>query len=226
MLSDIAPSLIQFLYTLPSILIALTFHEFARGFIADRLGDPTARNLGKLTLNPLKHLDPIGTLCMILFHFGWTRPIPINSRNFKKPRRDMALVAISGPIMNLLLAFVGLLVFRILIATCGVKLITSNPLAYSNSVLTAALSFVSFFVSINASLAIFHLLPIPPLAGSRLLMLALPPRAHMWVAQNERYIALVLLVLLWIRALDKPLGFLINLVLNGMNFLIGLIPFL
>ena len=92
-MSAILSSLRDILYTLPCILLALTVHEVAHGWMAMKLGDPTARNLGRLTLNPLKHLDPVGTLCMIFFHFGWARPVPINSRYFRKPRRDMALTA-------------------------------------------------------------------------------------------------------------------------------------
>ena len=107
-------TLIQFLFVVPCVLIALTFHEFAHGYMAYKLGDPTAKNLGRLTLNPLKHLDPIGTICMIFFHFGWAKPVPINSRYFKKPRRDMALTAAAGPIMNFILALFGMLVCRIL----------------------------------------------------------------------------------------------------------------
>ena len=107
-------TLIQFLFVVPCVLIALTFHEFAHGYMAYKLGDPTAKNFGRLTLNPLKHLDPIGTICMIFFHFGWAKPVPINSRYFKKPRRDMALTAAAGPIMNFILALFGVLVCRIL----------------------------------------------------------------------------------------------------------------
>ena len=97
------------------VLFALTFHECAHGFIAYKLGDPTARNLGRLTLDPVKHLDPIGTLCMLLFGYGWAKPVPVNSRYFKKPKRDMALTAIAGPVSNLILSFFGLLFEYILI---------------------------------------------------------------------------------------------------------------
>ena len=110
--SDIKTYIIQLLLSLPIILLALSLHETAHGFVAYKLGDPTARNLGRLTLNPAKHLDPIGFICMLLAGFGWANPVPINSRNFRKPRRDIALTSIAGPLSNLLLAFVFVLVFR------------------------------------------------------------------------------------------------------------------
>ena len=99
--------IITLLLTVPAALIALTVHECAHGYAAWRLGDPTARSLGRLSLNPLRHLDPIGTLCMILLRFGWAKPVPINTRYFKKPRRDMAITALCGPLSNFLLAFFG-----------------------------------------------------------------------------------------------------------------------
>ncbi|MBR3999619.1 MAG: site-2 protease family protein, partial [Clostridia bacterium] len=107
MLASLSDKIIELLFVIPCVLIALTVHEVAHGYMAFRLGDPTARNLGRLTLNPLKHLDPIGTICMIFFHFGWARPVPVNSRYFKKPRRDMALTSAAGPVSNFIMAFLG-----------------------------------------------------------------------------------------------------------------------
>ena len=109
---DITTYLISMLLALPIVLLSLSLHETAHGFVAWRLGDPTARNLGRLTLNPIKHLDPLGFLCMLLAGFGWANPVPINSRYFKKPRRDIALCSLAGPLSNLLLAFVFLLLLR------------------------------------------------------------------------------------------------------------------
>lgn len=223
---EITAQLIEFLYVIPCVLIALTFHEYAHGLIACRLGDPTARNFGRLTLNPIKHLDLIGTLCMIFFHFGWAKPVPVNTRHFKKPRRDMALTAIAGPIMNLILAFAGILLHRIMYAILTAVPPTAAIAPFWGTVISSAFTFVQTFYSINLSLAVFNLIPIPPLDGSRLLMIALPPRAHMWVFKNERYIMLALFILLWTGILSLPLHFLVNLIFKGMNFLIGLIPFL
>lgn len=216
-------TLIQFLFVVPCVLIALTFHEFAHGYMAYKLGDPTAKNFGRLTLNPLKHLDPIGTICMIFFHFGWAKPVPINSRYFKKPRRDMALTAAAGPIMNFILALFGMLVCRIL-----TKIFVAFP-AQSDFVYYiqyAALTLFSYFHMLNLSLGVFNLIPIPPLDGSKVLFSLLPDSAYAWLMRYERYGMILLYILLFADVLDTPLNFLRTGLLNGLSsavsFLIGL----
>lgn len=213
----------SFLFLLPCILIALPVHEVAHGYVACRLGDPTARNFGRLSLNPLKHFDLLGVICMLFVGFGWARPVPVNTRHFKKPRRDMALVALAGPISNLIMGFIGLLLYCIVAAIFSR---IENMPAFSVSLVGSVLEFLNVFAVLNVSLAVFNLLPIPPLDGSRLLMLFLPPKAHLWVVQHERYITIVVFVLLIANILDVPLYLLRNLVLRGMLALIELIPFL
>ena len=211
-------TLIQFLFVVPCVLIALTFHEFAHGYMAYKLGDPTAKNFGRLTLNPLKHLDPIGTICMIFFHFGWAKPVPINSRYFKKPRRDMALTAAAGPIMNFILAFFGVLVCRIL-----TKIFVAFP-AQSDFVYYiqyAALSLFSYFHMLNLSLGVFNLIPIPPLDGSRIFYIFLPPKWYFGVMKYEKYIQLALLVLLWTGLLSRPLSAAVSWISGGMQWLVS-----
>lgn len=211
---ELVSRLISYLYALPCVLIAITFHEAAHGYVAYKLGDPTAKSLGRLTLNPLKHLDPIGALCMLLFHFGWAKPVPVNPRYFKKPRRDMALVAIAGPITNILLALAGVILYRL----CGM-LFTAHTAASGSaaaSVQNAVVMLLYYFFSLNASFAVFNLLLIPPLDGSRILSIFLPPKAYAALAKYERYISLALFVLLWLGILDTPLSFLVNALLNGM----------
>ncbi len=211
-------TLIEFLYVIPCVLIALTFHEFAHGYMAYKLGDPTAKNLGRLTLNPLKHLDPIGAICMLLFHFGWAKPVPINSRYFKKPRRDMALTAAAGPIMNFILAFLGVLIYRLLY-----KLFVAFPpssefvyyLQYS------ALTLFSYFHMLNLSLGIFNLIPLPPLDGSRIFYIFLPPKWYFGIMKYERYIQLAILVLLWTGMLTTPLSAAVSAVSRGMQWLVS-----
>lgn len=229
MSSNIISTLISLLFSIPCVLIAITFHEAAHGYAAYRLGDPTAASSGRLTLNPLKHLDPLGAICMLLFHFGWAKPVPIDSRYFKKPRRDIAIVSLAGPVANILLAFVGMLLYRILyalLATGGALAALSNSSQFAATALSLTLTFLWYFFQLNASFAVFNLLPIPPLDGSRILFILLPPKAYWKLMQYERYIYIALLLLLYLGVLDTPLTFLVNALLNGMSWVIGLIPFL
>ncbi|OYD15936.1 site-2 protease family protein [candidate division WOR-3 bacterium JGI_Cruoil_03_51_56] len=167
----------------PAILFGLTFHEFSHGYVAYRLGDPTAKMMGRLTLNPLKHLDPIGTIALFLFHFGWAKPVPIDPRYFRNPTRDMALSAAAGPAANLVVAAIAGLIFRILIFF-GI----SGFLA----------SIAIYFVLFNLILCFFNLIPIPPLDGSRLLYYFLPPNLAARYAQLERYGFLILLGIIFV----------------------------
>lgn len=223
MFSSITDKLIELLFVIPCVLFALTVHEVSHGYMAYRLGDPTAHNMGRLTLNPLRHLDPIGTLCMILFHFGWARPVPINARYFKKPKRDTALTAAAGPISNFILAFLGLLVQEILLA-----IFIRHPARaqFTFNLQSAALTLFYYFHLLNLSLGLFNLIPIPPLDGSRIFLSILPPKYYFGVMKYERYIQLGLMLLLWLGFLDRPLSFLVNAVSGGMRFLIELLPFL
>ncbi len=211
-------TLIQFLFVVPCVLIALTFHEFAHGYMAYKLGDPTAKNFGRLTLNPLKHLDPIGTICMIFFHFGWAKPVPINSRYFKKPRRDMALTAAAGPIMNFILAFFGVLVCRILTRIFVAFPAQSDFVYY---IQYAALTLFLYFHMLNLSLGVFNLIPIPPLDGSRIFYIFLPQKWYFGVMKYEKYIQLALLVLLWTGLLSRPLSAAVSWISGGMQWLVS-----
>jgi len=224
--SNFVSTLISLLFSLPCVLIAITFHEVAHGYAANRLGDPTAESLGRLSLNPLKHLDPIGTLCMLIFGFGWARPVPINSRYFRKPRRDIAIVAVAGPLVNIALSFCGILIYRILSAIVNQADVVSSLGNFGLTALSLTLTFFSYFFRLNASFAVFNLLPIPPLDGSRLLTIVLPPKFYYAIMKYERYIALGMLILLYIGLLDRPLSFLVSALLGGMDWLIGLLPFL
>lgn len=204
------------LLSIPAILIALTVHECAHGYTAYRLGDPTARALGRLSLNPLKHIDPIGALSMLFFRFGWAKPVPIDTRYFKKPRRDMAITAASGPLANFLLSFVGALLYSALL--CGFSAILS-AVTVSNFVyllMQYTLNFFFIFHYINLTLGLFNCLPVPPLDGSRFLLVFLPPRVYFGVMRYERYISLALLLLLALGLLDGILGTLAGAISGGM----------
>ena len=187
--------LIDLLLSLPAVLLSLTLHECAHGWVAYRLGDPTAKDLGRLTLNPIRHLDPIGAISLLIFRIGWAKPVPINPRNFKRPRAGMALTAAAGPITNFLIAFVSTF-FLLLSYNGGEKIpVTSAVTSFFALFLYYLFRFFYLLQVMNIALALFNLLPLPPLDGSRLLTLILPRRAAFWVVRHERQI--LIFVLIW-----------------------------
>ena len=185
----------NYIFAALAALIALTAHEYYHGYAAYRLGDPTAKSLGRLTLNPMRHLDPIGALCMILFHFGWAKPVPINPRYFKNPKKGFAIVAIAGPAINLILSFLSAGAYLLLWALV-------KDVAFTNdlwfNVAKNGLLFLFIFHSLNLGFALFNLIPIPPLDGSRLLSVILPPKQYFGLMRYERYIYFGLLGWLFI----------------------------
>ena len=168
-----------------AVLIVLTIHEYSHAYAAYKLGDPTAKNVGRLTLNPIKHIDPFGALCMLLFHFGWARPVPINPRNFKNPKRGFAISAMAGPLSNLVMAFISAFVHLLTYALLRDVKFTSE---FTYNIAQNTLDFIYVFHIINVGIAVFNLLPVPPLDGSRLLNAILPTRAYFKVMRYERQI--------------------------------------
>lgn len=177
---------IYYILSALAALISLTIHEYSHAYAAYKLGDDTAKNFGRLTLNPLKHLDPIGTICMIFLHVGWAKPVPVNTRNFKEPRKGFAITAIAGPISNLVLAFFSALLYLLFFAL--VRDITFESANFAYNLASNTLLFLFVFHSINIGLAIFNLLPVPPLDGSRLLGIILPPKVYYAIMKHEQKI--------------------------------------
>ncbi len=185
---------LYYLLSAVAALIALTVHEYCHGYAAYRLGDDTAKSMGRLTLNPIHHIDPYGAICMVLFHIGWAKPVPINPRNFKKPKRDFAITAAAGPLSNLILAFFSAFLYLLVFALVrDIRFESKNFLYY---LIDNTLSFILIFHSVNIGLGLFNLLPIPPFDGSRLLNVILPPDKYFAIMKYERKIYLG--VLIWL----------------------------
>ena len=225
----------MYLLSLPVLLMAFSVHESAHGLMAYRLGDPTAHNLGRITLNPVKHLDLLGTICMIVAHIGWAKPVPIQSRNFKNPKRDMALTGAAGPLSNLFLAILHLAALRV-VMSIGTNSWLSETMSYIDCVqngsdFTASVGYVvaSLFlymlylgVIMNINLAIFNLIPVPPFDGSRIFYAFLPSKWYFGVMRYERYIMLAFLLLFAFGTFTGPLNWLLNKVAYGLLYVVGL----
>ena len=173
------------------LLYSVIFHELAHGWVANRMGDPTAKSLGRLSLNPLKHLDPIGTLMLFIFGFGWAKPVPVKFSNMRQTRKAMILVSSAGVITNMLLASIALLLYRIL---------SLSPTSITTELLY-------YFARINIILAAFNLIPLPPLDGSKILMGFASPGVQNFLHRMERYGLLIIIALLYLGVLGPLIGF-------------------
>ncbi|MBR2615866.1 MAG: site-2 protease family protein [Clostridia bacterium] len=204
------------LLSLPVVLIALSVHELMHGYAAYRLGDPTAKFLGRLSLNPLRHIDPFGFICLLLFRVGWAKPVSVNPRFFKNPKRDMAITALAGPLSNFLLAFLASFLY-VFLWKAGFQY-GWNSLFFYSSVLDMAI----MMVTINLGLGVFNLIPIPPLDGSKILYAFLPQRVILKIAPYEPYMQFGLLFLLALGILSTPINAVVSFLYSTfMNLAVG-----
>lgn len=208
--SFLMQELLSLLVSVPGLLLCLSLHEAAHGYTAYRLGDPTAKNAGRLTLDPLKHLDPVGTICLLFFHVGWAKPVPVNTRYFKNPRRDTALVSLAGPVSNFLLAAVLLFVRQFLIFSSVMPVYVLGLMVHYAAIM-------------SIGLGVFNLIPVPPLDGSKILFSFLPWQQAAKYAKYEQYIQFGLLVLLFVGVLDVPLDFCISHIYSWLSALVTVI---
>lgn len=217
---DFTSILAQIVSVVVVIFLVLPFHELAHAFVALKLGDKTAKWQGRLTFNPLASVDPMGALFLLLFGFGWAKPVPVNPMNFRKPKRDMAITALAGPVSNFIAALVGGIIYCALIAAN-----VFTPMNYSNNVLLQFLAlFLNYYVIVNISVAVFNLLPVPPLDGSRIIGAFLTDRALSAYYRYQNIIMPIFFVIIMVGVLDTPLSYARLYTTNAVIFLAQL-PF-
>ena len=188
-----AESLLDMIFSIPGVLIAITFHEYAHAFVAYKLGDDTAKNRGRLTLNPIKHMDPIGLLMLLFLGIGWGKPVTVDGRNLKRNisyKKAEAIVALAGPVANFVMAIIFTIIYALILKF---NVLENVSIRFG----TTIVSIILYTIILNIGFGVFNLIPLPPLDGSKILKAFLPYNANRWFEENERMFYLVFLVL-WI----------------------------
>ena len=183
--------LTDMIFSIIPALICIVFHELSHGFVAYKLGDTTAKEMGRLTLNPLKHIDVLGLIMMAVFHFGWAKPVPVNMYRFKNPKRGMAITALAGPVSNIIIAVVFMALYGFF-----------WPLMYMSEFGAVILDMLNTTAVISISFAIFNILPIPPLDGSKILFSFAPQHIHKNLMRYERFGMIILIALIYLGTID------------------------
>lgn len=205
----------EILLRLPIIFIAITVHEYAHGYAALKMGDPTAKLSGRLSMNPLAHMDIVGALSMLIFGFGWAKPVPINPNNFKNHKKGTVIVSLAGPISNLFLAFLGSVLYGFFR-----RIGFGN---FSSQFSEIFYGLLAQLILLNVCFGIFNLVPFPPLDGAKIVGAFLPYKTYFKIMQYERYAFPILIVLMYLGIFDKILGVLITPIVSSLNALIALI---
>lgn len=207
----------ELIYTIPAVLIAISMHEFAHGYVSYRLGDPTPKEKGRLSLNPFAHLDLVGTLCLLIFHFGWAKPVLVNPYYYRNRKKGMLMVALAGPGMNFCIAFLSIFFMGMILKITG---------GYGGSLIQYIFTFLDYLYIFNIGLGVFNLIPVPPLDGSKVLGAILPEDKYFRYMQYEKYGSIILIALLYLGVLDGPLSTLRiglhNIMSTIVNFIFGL----
>jgi len=202
------------IYIVPAALLAITGHEFAHGYVSFKMGDPTPKQDGRLSLNPLHHLDPMGTLCLIVFRFGWAKPVRINSWYYKNRKKGVVCTALAGPAANFVMAFMAVIAMGIIYKTTG---------GYAGNVLVYLYNFFNYLALLNIGLGVFNLIPVPPLDGSKALGILMYNDENYLEQHASRYGYIVLLILAVTGILSIPIGVAQSVVYRGMYGLVRMI---